>query len=335
MLNQNSPVVSVITPTYNRATLLPRAIQSVLAQDFDDLELIVIDDGSTDDTPQVVAKIDDPRVRYVRFAQNQGIGAARHEAVTRARGELVAFVDSDDVWLPGKLRYQVDLLHNNSHIDVVFGDYQNLNYLSQSSDKGFDQTRQAFSHLQVKALEPEIFQILAGLPEVMLVANVIGTCSMVALRRVLFERIGNFDARLSGPEDFELWWRAAIKGANFAYTTRSLIERHKDEKSITAQTIRFAPQHLQALDLCETTARNAQREDLLPHLDRARYRVWHGLIREYALLGHRRDAWGAFRQTLRYSFSLWACAYFVLALLGAKAAGTARNFKRAYLGGGL
>jgi GT2 family glycosyltransferase len=309
-------------------------MQSVLTQDFNDLELIVIDDGSTDDTPQVVAKMGDPRVRYVRFAQNRGIGAARHEAVTQARGELVAFADSDDVWLPGKLRYQVDLLHNHPHIDLVFGDYQNLNYLSQRSDKGFDQTRQAFSHLQVKALEPEIWQIVAGLPEVMLAANVIGTCSMVVLRRVLFEKIGNFDSRLSGPEDFELWWRAALKGATFAYTTRSLIERHKDEKSITAQAIRFGPQYLQALDQCEAAARSAQRDDLLPHIDRVRYRIWRGLIRDYALAGRRREACGAFRQSLRYRLSLRACAYFVLALLGANAAGTARDLKTVARAGG-
>jgi GT2 family glycosyltransferase len=323
------PLVSVITPTYSRAALLPRAIASVLSQDFIDLELIVVDDGSNDGTQEVLAGIKDPRLSCIRFDQNRGIGAARHEAVSRARGELIAFVDSDDVWLPGKLRFQVEVLQRHPTIDVLFGDYRNINYMEHQDRSGFEQTERGLARVQVRALEADVLEITAGLPEALLVANVIGTCSMVVLRRGLFERVGNFDTRLSGPEDFELWWRAALKGANFAYTTRSLIERHKDENSITVQAIRFGPQYLLALDQCEATARNAQRDDLLPHIDCARHRIWRGLIRDYALAGRRREACGAFRQSLRYRLSLRACGYFLLALLGAGAAGTARDLKRA------
>ena len=98
------PRVSVVIPTYNREHVLPRALASVLSQDFADLEVVIIDDGSRDETPARVAGIADPRVRYTRFDQNRGIGAARSAGVEASRGDLVAFLDSDDRWKPGKLR---------------------------------------------------------------------------------------------------------------------------------------------------------------------------------------------------------------------------------------
>jgi glycosyltransferase involved in cell wall biosynthesis len=102
--------VSVVLPTYNRAGTLARAIDSVLEQDFRDLELIVIDDASTDDTRERVAACADPRLRLLMLARNAGASAARNRGVAAARGALIAFQDSDDEWLPGRLRTQVDLL---------------------------------------------------------------------------------------------------------------------------------------------------------------------------------------------------------------------------------
>ena len=97
------PTVSVVLPTYNRAALLPRAIASVLGQTFGDLELIVADDASTDDTAEVLARFADPRLRQVRRPQRGGSSAARNTGIAAARGEFVAFQDSDDAWLPDLL----------------------------------------------------------------------------------------------------------------------------------------------------------------------------------------------------------------------------------------
>ena len=96
-------LVSVILPTFDRAELLPRSIGSVLAQTDGHLELIVVDDGSSDDTEGVVARLADPRVRYLRLPENRGLPAARNAGIAIARGEYVAFQDSDDVWAPDKL----------------------------------------------------------------------------------------------------------------------------------------------------------------------------------------------------------------------------------------
>jgi len=106
----SSPRVSVVLPTHNRAALLQRSIESVLAQSFRDFELIVVDDCSTDDTPELLRSIRDPRVVYVRREENGRAAIARNDGIRRARGEFVAFQDDDDVWLVNKLERQVAAL---------------------------------------------------------------------------------------------------------------------------------------------------------------------------------------------------------------------------------
>ena len=99
----NSPHISVILPTHNRAPVLTRSIHSVLAQTYADFELIVVDDGSNDETGSVVAEAGDPRIVYQRHGNNRGPAAARNAGIACARGEFLAFQDSDDEWLPTKL----------------------------------------------------------------------------------------------------------------------------------------------------------------------------------------------------------------------------------------
>ncbi len=100
--------ISVIIPSYNRAALLGRAVESVRAQNFENLEILIVDDGSKDDTLDIVANLqwDEPRIRLVQHPQNRGEAAARNTGLREARGRLVAFLDSDDEWLEGKLHRQ-------------------------------------------------------------------------------------------------------------------------------------------------------------------------------------------------------------------------------------
>jgi len=117
--------VSVIIPAYNGAAFLPEAIDSVLAQDYEPLEILVVDDGSTDDTHDVLRPYA-PRIRYF-YQENRGPSAARNLGIERARGDLIAFLDADDRWLPGKLAAQVAALGTQSaaalvHTDVLFWD---------------------------------------------------------------------------------------------------------------------------------------------------------------------------------------------------------------------
>ena len=124
------PRVSVIIPTYNRADKLPRSIDSVLAQTLEDFELLVVDDGSTDETAAVVTGYDDPRVEYIPHEVNQGASAARNTGIDHAEGDYIALLDSDDEFMPRKLERQVELLDSRSDewiaaycgVDIAFED---------------------------------------------------------------------------------------------------------------------------------------------------------------------------------------------------------------------
>ena len=107
------PTVSIILPTYNRVGSVQAAIHSVLAQTYIDYELIVVDDGSTDETASHVREIADPRLIYVLHPQNKGAAAARNTGMRMARGDYIAFLDSDDTWHPQKLEVQVEFLKNS------------------------------------------------------------------------------------------------------------------------------------------------------------------------------------------------------------------------------
>jgi len=116
-----SPLVSVIIPTYNRAQYICEAVKSVLRQTFSDFELIVVDDGSVDNTKEILT----PYLGIVKYIyqNNSGIAAARNAGIEMSRGEFIAFLDSDDLWVRDKLQLQVHLLRQQSKLAMVYADY--------------------------------------------------------------------------------------------------------------------------------------------------------------------------------------------------------------------
>ena len=181
--------ISVVIPTYNSGHLLVQAVDSVLAQTVAPAEIIVVDDGSTDDTRERLR----PYSRVVRhvFQENQGVSAARNCGVCAARGELVAFLDADDVWHPRKLELQTR----------VFVEDPGLGLLGTGT---FDWPAAAFPEGgpdQPGPVVPVTWRQLA-------VKNYLSTSSVVARRNLLIQA-GPFDTRLQGPEDRDLWLRVA------------------------------------------------------------------------------------------------------------------------------
>ncbi|WP_026734376.1 glycosyltransferase [Fischerella sp. PCC 9605] len=113
------PLVSAIVPTYNRADLISYTLDSAIKQSYKNLEIIVIDDGSVDNTEEVVKAIGDPRIRYIRHPSNRGGSAARNTGIEGARGKYIAFLDSDDLWAPEKIELQLALIQKHPHPDKV------------------------------------------------------------------------------------------------------------------------------------------------------------------------------------------------------------------------
>jgi O-antigen biosynthesis protein len=182
------PKVSVILPTYNRMRVLPRAVASVLSQTFRDLELILVDDASTDGTADWVKKLDDPRVRYLGHPTNKGGAAARNTGLAAARGDLVAFQDSDDEWAPGKLALQVAALESHPEAGVSYGAC----------------LRQGDGRSMVIPETPR----QGDLSTTILLRNPVPMMTAVVRRHVAL-RAGPFDEALPRLQDWEYWIRVA------------------------------------------------------------------------------------------------------------------------------
>jgi glycosyltransferase involved in cell wall biosynthesis len=185
------PTVSVVIPAYNAAWCIQKALDSVLAQSFRDFELLVVDDGSTDDTKAVLAAYSDA-IRIVR-KPNGGLSSARNAGIREARAALVAFLDADDWWLPDKLSRQVALMH-------------------QRPDLGFTSCAALVQDPEGRLINVWADAKWEGSFLVHLFgsnAGVAGSGSAVIARRTLLEQSGGFDESLRSLEDIDMWMRLA------------------------------------------------------------------------------------------------------------------------------
>ncbi|HEC65389.1 MAG TPA: glycosyltransferase family 2 protein [bacterium] len=187
---RNNPTVSVVIPTYNRAHLIGRAIQSVLDQTYQDFEIIVVDDGSRDNTCEVINDFDDERIRYIRHQGNRGGAVARNTGIKAARGEYTAFQDSDDEWLPEKLKKQMEIFKNvSSKVGVVYTGFWKLG-----------------NNKKIYKPQSWVTQKEGDIHKELLNGNFVTTQSAV-VKKTCFRKTGMFDERLPCLQDWELWIR--------------------------------------------------------------------------------------------------------------------------------
>lgn len=190
------PLVSVVIPSYNAARTIARAIQSVLEQDYQSLEIIVADDGSTDSTRQVIGQFHDPRITLVGSSLNRGAAAARNTAIRRATGAYIAFLDADDKWLPGKISTQVRIMERHPKARIATCDC--LFFSIDGRPKGtFFQTR-------TPCAGENAWRIL-------LAYSFIATSTVLARRTDVVE-LGGFAEMFPIAEDQDLWIRLATLG---------------------------------------------------------------------------------------------------------------------------
>ncbi len=190
-MQEVAPTVSVIIPTYNRAHVVDQAIQSVLQQTYQDFEIIIVDDASTDDTKAVVKGFVDPRIRYLHHQQNHGAPRARNSGAEIARGEYLAFLDSDDLWYPEFLERQLGLL---SALPPTVG--MSCCNMTQKIGESY------------KVVGP-------GMRSLTFDENLIhadGICaSSFVIRKEAFQSIEGFDVQFSSFQDFDFLLRMASK----------------------------------------------------------------------------------------------------------------------------
>ena len=214
------PLVSVIIPTYNRGWIVRDAIDSVLGQTYADFELIVVDDGSTDRTPQILDAYGE-RLRVIRQA-NQGVSAARNRGIGDSSGPLIALLDSDDIWLPRKLAVQVDFFKKNpAALICQTEEIWIRNGLRVNPGK---------KHRKPSGMifEPSL--------ELCLVSP-----SAVMVRRELIEKVGLFDESLPACEDYDLWLRVGCRFPVHLIDKPLTIKRggHKDQLSRQSSLDRY------------------------------------------------------------------------------------------------
>ena len=210
--------VSVVIPTYNRAHTVLDAVRSVLTQRFGDLEVIVVDDGSTDDTARRLATVADSRVQYV-VGEHAGVSAARNLGVSKSSGKLIAFLDSDDRWYPAKLAGEVSFLRRHPEVDVVFSDLEKRH--GDVVFPSFMRQTAVFSRRLRNASYPDGLVLEPREMRLILLEEVPIKPSALTLRRAAFEAVGGFDERWSSSEDWEFLLRLA-RHHRFAYLDRPL-----------------------------------------------------------------------------------------------------------------
>lgn len=210
--------ISVVIPTYNRVTFLKDAIDSVLAQTFLDFELIVVDDGSTDDTPKLLSSYNN-KVRVITQT-NQGPSAARNRGIETAKGEWIAFLDSDDVWKPDKLKKQVQFITDNPDTKIC-------------------QTEEVWIRSGKRVNPKKKHEMHSGWIYEKCLPLCIVSPSSVMIHQDVFERIGLFDETMLACEDYDLWLRLTPHYPVFLVREQLIVKQggHDDQQSRTIESL--------------------------------------------------------------------------------------------------
>jgi glycosyltransferase involved in cell wall biosynthesis len=221
------PLVSVIIPTYNRAWILKEAIDSVLSQTFEDYELIVVDDGSTDDTGAVIGSFNG--IEFITQA-NRGVSAARNRGIEAASGTYLAFLDSDDLWLPEKLESQMAFF--DAHPEAMICQTQEIWIRNGRRINPKRRHQKASGMFFERSLE------------LCLVSP-----SAVVIKRDLLREVGQFDGELPACEDYDLWLRIGARYPVFLVDKPLVIKRggHADQLSASRRLDKYRIQSLKKI----------------------------------------------------------------------------------------
>ncbi len=234
---QADSLCSIVIPAYNAAAFLAEAIESALAQTYRPLEVVVVDDGSTDDTAAIASRYLDHREVVLVRQENRGLAGARNRGVAESHGEVIGLLDADDIWMPEKCATAMNYLRQNADVGWVTTDCY-LMYDDTRTDKRYfgDQIADAFP----EADNAEQLRWIAQ-------ANFMSVACLI--RRDLFEAFGDFDVRRRRAEDYDLWIRFMLGGALVGRISEPLGWYRLREDSLSADLAKQWQAHLDVLEL--------------------------------------------------------------------------------------
>lgn len=219
MSSNHNPTVSVIIPTYNDADVLPRSLESALGQTFDDIEIIVVNDGSTDHTREVLDTYSDPRLHVIHHEENRGGSAARNTGIDQSRGTYIAFLDSDDEWLPQKLARQVE------RIETLSDNYVAVHCWREYKRPRLGRLRVSIENLLGFAEEPDQQAGGEELIPLILTMQLSTGASTLLVKQETVDRIGGFDSTFPRHQDWEFLIRV-LKEGKLGFVDEVLVRKH-------------------------------------------------------------------------------------------------------------
>lgn len=225
-------MISVVIPTHNRSTLLSRALESVLNQTFKDVEIIIVSDGSTDNTDEIVGDYQKKHgnIKFIEINPGKGANNARNKGIEASKGDYIAFLDDDDEWEPEKLEYQMNVFNSDDSVGLVYTGIkviyvkEDITYYSMSGYKG-------------------------DLSKEILLKNVIGATPSVMVRKAVLEKSGYFDYDMPAKQDYDLWIRIC-QISKVGFVDKPLVNyyNYSGEKQISLST----EKHEKAIEIIDS-----------------------------------------------------------------------------------
>lgn len=221
---EKKPLVSVIIPCYNGEKFIGEAIESVVNQTYKNWELIVVDDGSTDNSEKIINQYftADKRIQFIQHKKNKGIPSTRNTGIKISNGEYIAFLDQDDLWMKEKLELFIEEFSRyDSKVGIIFSDFKIV-----FADNIISKKYKKVNYYKIQKLSKRDFI------KKLFMGNFIKSASQVVLRKECFNKLGLLDEKLHGGDDYDFWLRAAGE-FNFKYLDIPLTEYrfHKENTS--------------------------------------------------------------------------------------------------------
>jgi len=309
--------VSVIIPAYQSSKTIERAIISVQRQDYKNLEIIIVDNGSTDNIQEIANSFasKDNRIKMIRLEENKRPAGGRNAGVKEARGDYIAFLDSDDEWLPQKIDYQVPLLQNQPDIGLVMTDSYLVNTTLEKKELYSDYYQSYIGRMiPVYLDDEEVTARLIGPVRNVLYEKCIVNLSSVIMRRELFFQCGGFDENLFGPEDMDLWVKLA-KITNFGYVNKPLVNRYVSSQNVSNISETWL---MNLLDYHKRCYENEEYKDLKPLIIKNLEKYYRYLVIHYGNNQQSQKAYKIARQSMKYGFFVKVILYAILTSFGKK-----------------